>query len=363
MPHPEQIETGTLFLQHTLAKPAGGSAEPATHSKRILELDGVRAIAILAVFIHHSLNVPLLWMGVDAFFVLSGFLITGILLRVKERNRNNYFRHFYSRRARRILLPYLLALLVSTLFFGTAWTRYWYWFAFFATNIGSAFGQYGHESLVVLWSLGVEEQFYLFWPVVILMVSEKRLFRIACSVILFCPLLRALATPLFSTHFPIYFLTPFRMDLLCAGAVLSIIWRKEGRAGFARMVSPARWMIGAGLIALLFCAKLGWLKTSSNTPASNAFIYVFGLIFSTGLIILALGGDRFLCPFLRAPLVRFVGIISYSMYLIHVSVILLVREYIPSTPAIMSLIALLVTILYAACTWYGFERRMLNSSS
>ena len=92
-----------------------GPDSPARHPRRIPELDGLRAVAILAVFVHHALNVPLLWMGVDLFFVLSGFLITGILLDRKESGRS-FFSYFYERRARRILVPYIVLLAGSSLF-------------------------------------------------------------------------------------------------------------------------------------------------------------------------------------------------------------------------------------------------------
>src|ERR1700755_3131287 len=81
--------------------------------RRIVQLDGLRAIAVLAVFAQHALKAPL-WMGVDLFFVLSGFLITGILLERKAR-RQSYFGYFYARRARRILPPYLLLMAVSSI--------------------------------------------------------------------------------------------------------------------------------------------------------------------------------------------------------------------------------------------------------
>ncbi|MGI8959020.1 MAG: acyltransferase family protein, partial [Bryobacteraceae bacterium] len=88
-------------------------------SKRILELDGLRAFAILSVFVYHVWAVPLFWMGVDIFFVLSGFLITGILL--ERKLKPGYFRGFYTRRARRILAPYYLLLVLSSVLFGTVW--------------------------------------------------------------------------------------------------------------------------------------------------------------------------------------------------------------------------------------------------
>src|ERR1700677_2373218 len=89
--------------------------------RRISQLDGLRGIAILMVFFYHAFSVPLLWFGVDLFFVLSGYLITGILLRLKERTADeasaSFFVPFYVRRAIRILPPYLVFLVVVSLFF------------------------------------------------------------------------------------------------------------------------------------------------------------------------------------------------------------------------------------------------------
>jgi peptidoglycan/LPS O-acetylase OafA/YrhL len=194
-------------------------------SSRIPQLDGLRAIAMLSVFLYAGLGVPLLWMGVDLFFVLSGFLITGILLERKQTG-TSYFRYFYSRRAKPILPPYCLLMVISSLLFGTAWLRHWYWFAFFLTNIPLAFHQLSHPSLGVLWSLAVEEQFYVIWPVVVLLTREALLSWVAWGLLLLAPILRVLATPHLATFAPIYNLTPFRMEFnslqdgstLCRGA-------------------------------------------------------------------------------------------------------------------------------------------------
>ena len=148
---------------------------------RIVQLDGLRAIAVGAVFLQHALKAPL-WMGVDLFFVLSGLLITGILLDRKARGQS-YFSHFYARRVRRILPPYVLLLVVSTILFGAGWLPHWPWFAFFSTNIGLSLGSIGHDSLNVLWSLAVEEQFYIFWPFVVLGARSARCWVAAALIV------------------------------------------------------------------------------------------------------------------------------------------------------------------------------------
>ena len=139
---------------------------PKHRPSRIPQLDGLRALAMLSVFLYAALSAPMLWMGVDVFFVLSGFLITGILLERKAKG-GSYFGYFYSRRARRILPPYWMLIAISSLLFGSAWMKHWYWYVSFATNVPLALNQLSHQSLSVLWSLAVEEQFYLIWPVVV----------------------------------------------------------------------------------------------------------------------------------------------------------------------------------------------------
>ena len=135
----------------TSGNPQIPEAEPkARPRKRITQLDGLRAIAILSVFLFHTLSVPFLWMGVDIFFVLSGFLITGVLLDRKAAG-GPYFSYFYSRRARRILVPCALLMLISTILFGTEWVHEWYWYALFASNIPQIFHPGSPTSLGILW--------------------------------------------------------------------------------------------------------------------------------------------------------------------------------------------------------------------
>jgi peptidoglycan/LPS O-acetylase OafA/YrhL len=155
-------------------------------------------------------------MGVDLFFVLSAYLITGILLRLKESHATGggYWSSFYSRRIRRILPPYIAFLVVLSIFVGVPWQHIWYWYVFFAPNIPLALGKVILAAMGPLWSLGVEEQFYFVWPWLVLAFSKEGLRGIALGVIVISPFLRAICTPLFNTHFPIYSLTIFRADTL-----------------------------------------------------------------------------------------------------------------------------------------------------
>jgi peptidoglycan/LPS O-acetylase OafA/YrhL len=325
--------------------------------RRIAELDGLRAFAILGVFLYHTFNVPLFWMGVDLFFVLSGFLITGVLLDSKQSGKA-YFRHFYSRRARRILAPYILVMLISSLLFGTQWAQQWYWYVFFGTNIGNALQAPGHESLVPLWSLAVEEQFYLLWPLLVFVCSARVLARIAAGLLLLAPILRALATPLFSTHFPIYYLTPFRMDLLGSGALLAVLWRTDGRL-FKNFEALAWFLATAAVSLLVWFGRYPNFRTGSNTVVANVFIYSLVTVLATSLVVIALIGKGPICQVLRSPPLRWIGKISYSMYLIHMTIIVLTRQVLGSSVFFFP-VSLTMTILFAATTWYGFEMRLLS---
>ena len=154
---------------------------------------------------------------------------------------------------RRILFPYLLLLVVSSLLFGTAWVKHWYWFAFFATNIAGMLNQSGHESLGPLWSLAVEEQFYLVWPLVVIMASPRMLLRLSIAVFLAAPILRGVATPWFPNNTAIYCMTPLRMDLLLAsGAIIAWVYRWNRPLLSRSRILPHLALAGAaGLVIVL----------------------------------------------------------------------------------------------------------------
>jgi peptidoglycan/LPS O-acetylase OafA/YrhL len=333
-------------------------APPARQSGRITQLDGLRAFAVLAVFCQHALKAPL-WIGVDLFFVLSGFLITGILLDRKARGLP-YFGHFYARRARRILPPYLLLLAVSSLLFGVDWLAHWPWYAFFSTNIGLSLGSIGHDSLNVLWSLAVEEQFYLFWPFVVLACSPRALARVAVGLVIAAPLLRAAATPWFASYWPIYYLTPFRMDLLAAGALLALAQRHD-RQLLARFYRPA-FALACVALALLAGLHLAYPRfRAANTPLSNATLYSVSLLLCTSLVVIALRGRGLVQRVLTQPALVYLGAVSYTVYLIHLSVLYVVWT-LPLNRYLSAALALGITLGYASLSWHAFERRLTRGA-
>lgn len=335
---------------------ATAPVEPSVgHQGRIEQLDGLRAIAILAVAVHHCLEIPLLWVGVDVFFVLSGFLITGILLR-RKRQPKDYFSGFYFRRLFRIQPPYIVAIIL----YGTIFTWHlfhpWPYYAFFGMNIHPLI--YDYPINLPVWSLAVEEQFYLLWPAVVLFVSERTLLRLSVAAIVFAPFLRALCTPLFSTNGPIYMLTPFRADLLCAGAALAILWgRRTARfEDSCRRYAPLGVVFGFGSLAAVYAFPV--FRLSNNTRWGNGLDYSLSLIGSTALLVWALAGRGLLYRVLTFKPMRYIGQISYMIYLVHQMIEAFLVRYMPKRDTLLPTLA--ITIAFASVSWYMLERPLIN---
>lgn len=325
---------------------------------RIGQLDGVRAIAITTVFIAHAGSVGMSWMGVDLFFILSGFLITGILIHAKERKLGDYFGHFYGRRARRILPPYLLLLVVSSFLFGLGWARHWYFYLFLMNLLGAL--KIDHpQSLNVLWSLAVEEQFYLVWPFVVYLLSEEGIAWVAGGIVVLAPILRLTCTSLFSTAAAIQFLTPFRMDTLALGALLAIAWRHH-RDKITKYGVYGPILTAASLgIFYVFLPRLHLEITSAtnNSGLRNMVLFAVSLVACGGVIVWALSG-RFVGILTWAP-ARYIGRISYSMYLIHEVPLVLLRPRFHSR-FMPGLLAAMVSVGYAALSWHFYEQPILQ---
>ncbi len=332
------------------------SAAPSKREKtmpRIRQLDGIRAVAILAVFLHHALHVRLAWMGVDLFFVLSGFLITGVLLKTKRHIPQRFFSHFYARRARRILAPYLLLLIVASGFVGLAWLQHWYFYLFLANFLMPL-----HITHPVvfdpLWSLAVEEQFYILWPLAVYLLSVQQLKRLCVLLIFLAPALRGMLH--FSAHWPIYELTPFRMDLLAAGALLCLLWREDSRRIEDHGSLWGAAFVLLGLTGLWILGRLH-VTTYGNSRSGNVLIFEASLLISVGMITYALA-DKGTALLKFRPMV-YIGQISYSMYLVHMGLIKMAQSRFSQWPA--ALVAFAATVFYASVSWRWIESPLLGT--
>ncbi|HEY7353943.1 MAG TPA: acyltransferase [Terriglobales bacterium] len=326
---------------------------------RIPQLDGLRASAISMVFCTHALHVPLLWMGVDLFFVLSGYLITRILLGLKQNRDDGYWQPFYARRVLRILPPLAGFLIAASFMSAIPWARIWYWYAFFGANVAQSFGMSHVASLSPLWSLGVEEQFYLIWPVIVLFCSTKRLKAIALTIVFVSPCLRAVATPLFSNHFPIYYLTIFRADTICMGAFVAasetldsewVLWHRQSALRFS----------GCALIVFVTLSFLSNFRTSANSVLFNSLGYSMSTIFFGGVLVYVLGRRAGVdIKILTFGPVRYLGRISYTFYLWHVAVLVELGRFFHSQTA-TAMVGFVLTTALAAISWQFVERPLLH---
>ena len=284
------------------------------------DIDGLRAIAVMLVVNFHAFPeaMPGGFIGVDIFFVISGFLITGIIVRELDQQRFSLLT-FYKRRIRRIF-PALIVVLGATLVLGWLWmlpaayaqlSADVFASAAFFSNIALLLqsGYFDIESarkpLLHLWSLGIEEQFYLFWPLILMLVARLRLsILVAASVIGIGSFV--LNAALIGSNPVATFYLPFtRAWELLAGAVLACSWNEVSQTFAA---SNRRASIGLVLIATV----AGVLDTKSAFPGWWAVLPV------AGAALLLSAPAAWFCRTLLAsrPLV-WIGLISYPLYLWH----------------------------------------------
>ncbi len=291
--------------------PSEPQSIPRSVDGRIAALDGVRGLAILAVVLHHLYHVKLLWMGVDLFFVLSGFLITGILVQSKGTSFRRYIGHFYQRRVLRILPPYLLALVVTSL----AWKSrlildHWYYYIG-GMNLLAVRGipQMGN---LPLWSLAVEEQFYAVWPWLYRRLKRKGLFLLCLSIILLCPVLRGVTKSI--SEADIFSKTFMIGDNLAVGAAIAILCRSQ-RLSLKGLVRIGAVAVGVSGLTLLVLSNLGRPLKGDVLGASLGYSMLEW--FTGGILILMLYAYRTRPIQKGLAFFLFFGEISYGLYLIH----------------------------------------------
>ncbi len=301
---------------------APGKSEP----KRFEDLDVIRGIAIGQVLVWHLLNsafakhapslarlTSMTWTGVDLFFVLSGYLIGGIVL--ANRNAPNFYSVFYWRRALRILPVYLILLLA---FAQQIHGREWISYATFTQNIfwlfDGKFNLHWNGWSGPLWSLAVEEQFYLFLPLLIRYVSPQRIPKVLVGLCLSAPVFRCIISSVLENPNGAYVLLPCRMDTLLFGVLIAWATRDAQVRTYLQKnkdaLSVCFGILSAGFIIMVF-AGLG---------AANWQIWTFGYSWIAAtygclLTLVILRSDRRI-PAIFRPL-AWLGIGAYSIYLFH----------------------------------------------
>jgi peptidoglycan/LPS O-acetylase OafA/YrhL len=335
------------------------SAENPAHRR---EIDGLRAIAVLAVVLYHF-TIPGFdggFVGVDIFFVLSGFLIGDILWREVTARGTISLKNFYARRIRR-LAPAFCAMAVIT-FAAAYWLLLPYEFREFGKTLiastvylsnvqfyrQAGYFDGGAEDKILLhtWSLSVEEQFYIFLPLLLLMLAGNRTWLLRSLVLIFLISLgfNIAVTPL--SHTATFYLFPFRAWELLAGVLLAVyrFYRKEGE-------QHAAWISWTGLA--LLGASIVFTQPGPAFPGVQAIFPVLGTV----LILFNGRQDNLVNRALSMSPMVFIGLISYSLYLWHWPVLTLSRYYIdgPVTPT-QTLGGLALAFALAYASWRFVEQ-------
>jgi peptidoglycan/LPS O-acetylase OafA/YrhL len=310
-------------------------------------LDGFRAIAFLAVFLHHYMHLAWGWSGVDLFFVLSGFLITGILF--DARHESNRFRNFYVRRTLRIFPLYygvMAALLITYPVLQWQWSWKWIVWPLYAGNfarfvhpyadasplqrladfqpLGTFHGLHVPLALGHFWSLCVEEQFYLLWPCIVFTIRDRiRLIWICAASLIVCLCMRILGQHIL----PQWMLdngvlnraTPFRCDALLVGGLIALLLRGPGAERLLGASRKAVWP--AILIAVVVIAGMCGGHVFRPSYPYPEWTFTYGLsaldILGALIVLTAIQPDSLLARSLNWSPLRWLGQISYGAYVLH----------------------------------------------
>jgi peptidoglycan/LPS O-acetylase OafA/YrhL len=362
--------------------------------KHVPALDGVRGVAIAMVVLTHLGAIlrdfgfvryfEFGWMGVDLFFVLSGFLITRILL--DTRNDERYFRRFYIRRGLRIWPLYYVYLGLTLLFlsvmghlaqkgsaaggghFDFAMTSPVWLYLLFVQNLNPAsLFSLRDAMLAITWSLCIEEHFYLAWPVCVRNFSRRALRWILIAILAASPFLR-LAAAHVGRNKPYNFwyqmvnrCTPFHLDSITAGCLLCLVWLSIGRHRGSIYFFAS--LFAAGLCGTVFCLMGG------RNASVFSFCYTALAAMFSGLVGLTLLG-RFTAIFTQ-PFLRYLGKISFGLYLIHPSLFVIFQSHrvfdrlgmarhILVAECVAALLACALSLSLAHLSWKFFESRVLS---
>jgi peptidoglycan/LPS O-acetylase OafA/YrhL len=358
-----------------------------TATGRIPALDGLRGVAILLVLVWHYFqnllsddlgpvvallrrSLALTWSGVDLFFVLSGFLIAGLLLDHKGSDR--YFRTFYIRRTCRIFPLYYAHLAVFALLIclGAKELPAFRWlfqndviplwsYATYTQNLFMGWNwTFGPNWMGVTWSLAVEEQFYLVLPLLIWLVPRRALPWILLGLCASAPLLRANVKGIVG-----FVNSPFRADCLLMGSLIAYWIRTPGFDG-----SALRFRRGLAALLCILVAGVGWMSFAGRESLGGPLTHLWLALLYTALLLLVLvRSEGIAARALCLPALRWLGTVSYGVYIFHQAVSGVVHGLLRgAAPRIASwselgvtLLALALTLLLAQASYRSFERKVV----
>jgi peptidoglycan/LPS O-acetylase OafA/YrhL len=354
---------------------------------RLPQLDGIRGVAVLTIVWWHYFNsqagvsqaspswlkhvwqaTSLAWSGVDLFFVLSGFLITGIL--IDESRARNILPVFYLRRAARILPLYALVLVfaaVMSKLVGHQPEFSWLFadlppvsslLSLTQNIVMGAQATFGGRFLGMTWSLAVEEQFYLIWPLLVLLCGcQRKLLFVSVALCLCAPCLRLCAPYLVGTVN-----MPHRMDSLLIGAIAAILVRNDKLVALLRSRPRYLYLLFVVLAcAVAVMARFNWIFGVLDHS-------ILALFYGTILLHSVIFTEGKLAGMLSSQWLRWFGMLSYAIYMFHEPVVGLLHGAILGTdPSIATIPGILVTLLSlglvlvaAALSARFFESRFLE---
>jgi peptidoglycan/LPS O-acetylase OafA/YrhL len=379
------------------------AAENSKESAHIPELDGIRGVAIALVLLFHFFYVPTVvnpgglawhilaplrmgWTGVDLFFVLSGFLIGGILL--NARGASNYFRTFYTRRFYRILPLYGLVVFASYVHMAIlrhghapqfSWMLQdqlpWLSYVFFVQNFWmAATNTLGTWGLGGTWSLAIEEQFYLTLPLIIWLFEPKKLQKVLLAAVIAAPVIRILFCICWPDKWILPFvLMPCRADALLLGVLAAIAMRTPIYRDWIEQ--HGRLMLGAIFVLLLGCGVAVHISPGPDSLLMRTFGYSWmALLYFLILIYSLTQRSSLVSRFLRIGWLKSLGKIAYGIYLLHAQVLTLLTALVSPLhpfhsywPALdswsqfgVTIVALIMVFGLCQLSWRYFEKPLVR---
>jgi peptidoglycan/LPS O-acetylase OafA/YrhL len=344
----------------------------------MLQLDTLRAIAVVLVIISHWFSQDHFLnrytdngvLGVTLFFVLSGYLITGILLKSKSSiekggSIKEALKTFYVRRALRIFPVYYLLLLVLLLFNIANIKESFLWHFFYLSNVHAWYTSRFPGWLSHFWSLSVEEQFYLFWPAIVLFIPRSKLIPFFITSIILSTVFRVfVSSPPF--HFE-RFLLPGSFDSFCIGGLLAFgqqgskNWYTWTRSNLSKL-----FILSFGLFLAYHAIQKKLEKPSSDYVFLGSYFLIISTMFGLVIMKCSIGvKNRFLKPVLNNKFLIYLGKISYGLYLYHNFIPyfynLELPEFLgPFTMYVVQSLRFIILLVLATFSWYVIEKPLLK---